>query len=68
MLCAVHAELTLLLTNKAIMALAAFEEIDVLMLEIHQQHECIRSVPRWLTLLTSLLVLSLFFKVVTKET
>lgn len=34
MLCAVHAELTLLLTNKAIMALAAFEEIDVLMLEI----------------------------------
>ena len=33
MLCAVHAELKLSLTNKAIMAFAAFEETNVLLLE-----------------------------------
>ena len=34
LLCAVHAELKLCLKNEAIMAFAAFEEINVLLLEI----------------------------------
>jgi hypothetical protein len=34
LLCAVHAELKLCLTNETIMAFAAFEEINVLLLEI----------------------------------
>ncbi len=33
-LCAVHAELKLCLINEAIMAFAAFEEINVLLLEV----------------------------------